>query len=454
MTKFFNRKWKLGFTLVELIVVIAILAILAGIAIPLYSSYIKKANKAADEQLLDAANLAFAAACQENFINRMKLSDAELVVYGGCITGVNVSSIPSDAVMIRAEAPKTGLVPLGAHPQQLAASGEDISESFLKYFGNNVDTELKYFDRFIYDPTTGTFAGVDPASGAATLKGKVSNGDGTTTFTFTINGQDVSYTISDDAVAAFQASTFGTNMTISELMGDVTGMVDAMSTALGGGSMIAGLLTNDGSSLADWGVTADPDTEHDLYLSQLSNAAVLYVAQNTNSATTDNLMYALSTGDLNSVMNTNNGVGGLLSNMAGLYGIATGFASSDAAADWSIDIGGNTMNASEYYTYVNDQIVAAASSDKPQGEKLNDIMAALGMMTAYVYTDPNDTGAGMTEAFTTYSSSGQMSSDVNGYVNALAAIAENQDALISTGAVESGYGSSDINYILSMILGG
>lgn len=37
---------KSGFTLVELIVVIAILGILAGIAVPAYSGYIKKANEA------------------------------------------------------------------------------------------------------------------------------------------------------------------------------------------------------------------------------------------------------------------------------------------------------------------------------------------------------------------------------------------------------------------------
>ena len=48
------KKWKqtAGFTLVELIVVIAILGILAGVGTVGYSGYIKKANMAADQQLV------------------------------------------------------------------------------------------------------------------------------------------------------------------------------------------------------------------------------------------------------------------------------------------------------------------------------------------------------------------------------------------------------------------
>ena len=77
-----------GFTLVELIVVIAILAILAGIAVPAYSGYIKKAEKAADMQLLGAINEAFAAACVATGSTVYDVESASLTWNGKCVTGV------------------------------------------------------------------------------------------------------------------------------------------------------------------------------------------------------------------------------------------------------------------------------------------------------------------------------------------------------------------------------
>ena len=55
---FTNRARQAGFTLVEMIVVIAILAILAGAAVPVYAGYITKAREAADYTWLNSAKTA------------------------------------------------------------------------------------------------------------------------------------------------------------------------------------------------------------------------------------------------------------------------------------------------------------------------------------------------------------------------------------------------------------
>lgn len=69
---------KAGFTLVELVVVIAIIGILAGIGTVGYGGYVKKANEAADQQLLGEVNTAFAAACVENGTEIYAVNDAKL----------------------------------------------------------------------------------------------------------------------------------------------------------------------------------------------------------------------------------------------------------------------------------------------------------------------------------------------------------------------------------------
>lgn len=58
--RFWNKQRK-GFTIVELVIVIAVIAILAAVLIPTFSSLIKKANLSADKQAVREMNIALAA---------------------------------------------------------------------------------------------------------------------------------------------------------------------------------------------------------------------------------------------------------------------------------------------------------------------------------------------------------------------------------------------------------
>jgi len=123
-----------GFTLVELIVVIAILGILAGVGTVGYSGYVKKANVAADEQLLSTLNSAFAAACLEN--------------------GDDINSVTGiDPVSLKGS--------YGAKTVKAVDSAYD--DAFWKYYAGNENAVFKNFTTIVFDENANRYTG-DPAS--------------------------------------------------------------------------------------------------------------------------------------------------------------------------------------------------------------------------------------------------------------------------------------------------
>lgn len=90
---------KSGFTLVELIVVIAILGILAGIAVPAYSGYISKANEAADYAQLDAIKTAAVFAFTDKQVKDGKYDNVDVKkIEVTTDDKINVTPVRGDAV--------------------------------------------------------------------------------------------------------------------------------------------------------------------------------------------------------------------------------------------------------------------------------------------------------------------------------------------------------------------
>lgn len=412
-----------GFTLVELVVVIAIMGILAGVGSAAYSGYVKKANEAADLQLLGAVNTAFASASYD------------AGQYDGRPSG-GAASLTEDGRVA-----------------QVISSVDRDGEFFKRYFSGNQDSRFKLYTNLAYDRATGTFHGA--VLTAATDK------DGNTVLHYSINGQDYEFTATREQLEAFRASTFGgKNMTMNALTGNVGGMINALNSALGGGTFLASVLINAGMAPETLGIKPDEkETYSELDKQRLANAALLLAARETDENTAETLLALLATDEEEALgeklycLFDIDHVGETMSNVGAMYGIMTAFAHSEQAENWEKTVDGKTYNAIGYYDYVNQQIAAAANSGKEGGAKLNDILAALGQFGAFAQDED-----GMTPEFFDYitdtespDESAQINKDLDGYINAMQALSRNQEGLIAAGILEDGADGGNISPILDKL---
>ena len=417
-----------GFTLVELVVVIAIMGILAGVGSAAYSGYVKKANEAADLQLLGAVNTAFASASYD------------AGQYDGRPSG-GAASLTEDGKVA-----------------QVISSVDRDGAFFQRYFSGNQDSRFKLYTNLAYDRTTGTFSGA--VLTAATDK------DGNTVLHYSINGQDYEFTATQEQLKAFRASTFGKNMTMNAFTGNVGGMINALNSALGGGTFLASVLINAGMAPETLGIKPDEKENYsELDKQRLANAALLLTASKTNKATAERLLAVFTTNAADegeeepldekamSLLINPADMGETMSNVGAIYAIMTAFAHSEQAENWEKTVDGKTYNAIGYYDYVNQQIAAAANSGKDGGEKLSDILAALGQFGAFAQDED-----GMTLQFMDYitgteqlDESAQISKDLDGYINAMQALSQNQDGLVAAGILEDGADGGNISPILDQL---
>lgn len=417
-----------GFTLVELVVVIAIMGILAGVGSAAYSGYVKKANEAADLQLLGAVNTAFASASYD------------AGQYDGRPSG-GAASLTEDGRVA-----------------QVISSVDRNGEFFQKYFSGNQDSRFKLYTNLAYDRVTGTFHGA--VLTAATDK------DGNMVLRYTINGQDYEFMATREQLEAFRASTFGgKSMTMNALTGNVGGKINTLSTALNSGNYLAFLLQNSGLDLEKLGINSENGKYSELDKQRLANAALLLTARMTTDKNEEtggflvkeDILNALALNDANRLVDLND-VPGTLRNVGAIYGVMTTFAYSEQAKGWTTtltDADGkeSTYDAKQYYDYVNQQIAAAANSGKEGGEKLSDILAALGQFGSFV----QDEDGNLTDQFLDYvddptePENAQINKDLDGYISAMQALSQNQEGLIAAGILENGADSGNISPILDLL---
>lgn len=407
-----------GFTLVELVVVIAIMGILAGVGSAAYSGYVKKANEAADLQLLGAVNTAFASASYD------------AGQYDGRPSG-GAASLTEDGKV-----------------EKVISSVDRNGEFFQKYFSGNRDSRFKLYTNLAYDRTTGTFSGA--VLTAATGK------DGNMVLRYTINGQDYEFTATRAQLAAFRASTFGgKSMTMNALTGNVGGMINALNSALGGGNFLASVLQTAGMNLETLGIKPDENGNYsELDKQRLANAALLLTASKTDETTAETLLALLAPDEEETLdeklpgLFSSSDVGETMSNVGAMYGIMTAFAYSEQAKGWTTTVDDKEYNAEQYYNYVNQQIAAAA------GEKnIDKIFAALGQLGAFAQDEE-----GMTLQFMNYitgteplDENAQINKDLDGYISAMQALSQNQEGLIAAGILENGADSGNISPILDLL---
>lgn len=408
----FQRFWTLskshkGFTLVELIVVIAILAILAGVAIPVYNGYIKKAQEAADQQLLDSINTAFAAACLSNGM------DHTLAV--GDIT-INDDGTIAKPVQTASAAPTTAAY---WYFNSVIYGGQDVKAVvdpvFAMFYAGNEGA--KFSEGFM-----------EKNGKTLTVTGSDDENAGSQTFEYTLaDGTKVTLNVSAADVAKLKDSTYNT-IGMSNLMTELDKVV-GIASGLGngrGGAAFENVLGTDEYKNAAWaalGVTTQEEYDTavnglvgnlmekgmsmDDAVNQIETmGAVLYTAKQTAGMTVEEAT--------------------ALFNGASVEGIITSMSNTESGAEAGKGLAQAALVCGMYSAYTN-------------GEKDVNILNVTNALE-------NDAG------FKQYLESDKGKADLQGYLGALSMIDSSLNSPDATkDVIANGFGDSDLANALEQL---
>ena len=330
-----------GFTLVELIVVIAILGILVGVGMPAYGSYVESANKGVDRNNLAIVNNAFAIACIEHGVDPATgVSAAELAWNGKTVTGLSSVTLVTKS--------------------SASTTNQDIITSFAANLGSGVEFKMHTSSDITF--SNGKFVssklGAEGGNGGSEGEGESARPTLPAGGQQTVQYQGKDITVNNEDINNLKYSTFIDKIgeqALMEQVDDITGIAAGMANS----DIMGNILGSDGfksaamsalgldnekdlnaslNTLAMKYMQANPGTDLNTALAQVkANAAVLYAAQQTGGMQVSDVKTLLSNENGNNPTNviagnltSQDGSGTGLSQAALAYGMYTAFANSGA----------------------------------------------------------------------------------------------------------------------------
>lgn len=406
-----------GFTLVELVVVIAILGILSAVAVPSLNKYITAAKNAKDKAILGAVSTAFAAACVDARFDVENVTAASIKVENQAVYGLSTLSVA----------------------EGVSADIATVANSFhTLYVESNTGTTFSTpnVNSLVWNPATQLF--------------ELSSNQ-TSTLVVLSSGKVLS--ISPEDMALIQASAYS-DMGYTEVADIISNLTDsseglvALAKKLSLGDKFAAVLLHNG--LVD-----SADEANALDAEDTANGLTLVTAKYLSSASEDEIAALLDVdvgGSLGTttgmLQNIADGTGGTVSVSAAAlqYALVQAYANSTYSDGETIKIGKG------------ESVLLGGGYKEHNFSSISDFLASDLAKSDPIWAMNKVQG---TDAYSSYASEDntQYQSDIDGFVGTMSVLGENTGTVSNPGAIDinsfltDGVESQDAKDALTQILG-